>query len=190
MIRRKLQNIDPIVVAALMATLAAILLILALGASSANAAGGGVGPPTEEPTVPGQKAKLLKDGRAVAPESAPQIVKDVIAAANKIEDKPYLWGGGHGSWKAKGYDCSGAMSYALHGGNLLKTPLDSTGFMSYGERGVGEWITTYGHGGHAYMVVAGLRWDTSGNTDGTDGPSWFNDERSPRGFTARHPKGL
>ena len=190
MIRRKLQNIDPIVVAALMATFAAVALAFALAATSAQAASGGVGPEMSDPTIPGQKAKLLRDGRAVAPAGAPEAVKRLIAAANEIENKPYIYGGGHGNFNDKGYDCSGAVSYALHGAGLLKTPLDSTGFMSYGDRGVGEWITIYAHGGHVYMTVAGLRWDTSGNTDGTDGPSWHKEKRSPKGFRVVHPKGL
>ena len=190
MIRRKLQNVDPIVIAAMMATLAAIALLFVVAAGTATAASGGVGIPTEEPTVSGQKAKLLKDGRAIPPKSAPRVVKDVIAAANKIRNKPYIYGGGHGSFEDKGYDCSGAVSYALHGGGLLSSPMPSGSFMKWGDKGAGEWISIYSHGGHMYMTVAGLRWDTSGNTDGTDGPSWHKQKRSPKGFTVTHPKGL
>ena len=137
----------------------------------------------------GPKAKIGPDGKAIAPEGAPDVVKRVIAAANEIHSKPYRYGGGHGSFpKDSGYDCSGSMSYALYGGGLLKTPMDSTGFMSWGDAGPGEWITTYAHGGHAYMVVAGLRFDTSGRADRNS--RWTTEERSPKGFTVRHPRGL
>jgi cell wall-associated NlpC family hydrolase len=136
-------------------------------------------------------AVLAPDGRtAIAPASAPQEVKDAINAANEITRKPYRYGGGHGSFKDSGYDCSGAVSYALHGGGLLKSPLDSTSFMSWGEAGKGQWITVYAHGGHAYVVIAGLRFDTSGGGRGESGPRWRAESRSASGFTARHPAGL
>jgi hypothetical protein len=109
----------------------------------------------------------------------------VIAAANQISDMPYLWGGGHGSWDSSGYDCSGAISFALHGGGLLSSPLDSTGFTTWGMAGAGRWITVYGNSGHAFAVIAGLRWDTS-MTAG-NGPGWSEEMRSPQGFRARHP---
>jgi septal ring factor EnvC (AmiA/AmiB activator) len=146
------------------------------------------------PSVPapsGETATLNPDGSATAPASAPQQVKDVIAAANAIRDKPYLWGGGHGSFEASGYDCSGAVSYALHGGGFLSSPLDSTGFMSWGESGVGNWITVYANSGHAYAMIAGLRWDTSDS--GGDGPSWADYSSSweqSQSFTATHPAGF
>ena len=108
----------------------------------------------------------------------------MIKAANRIRNKPYEWGGGHGRWKDNGYDCSGAVSYALHGGRMLKRPLASGGFESWGRRGKGKWITVYAHGGHVYAVIAGLRWDTS-MTPG-NGPGWSKKMRSRRGFTARH----
>lgn len=138
--------------------------------------------------VPGQSAKLGSDGLAAAPSGAPQAVKDAIAAANAIVGRPYLWGGGHGSFESSGYDCSGAVSYALHGGGLLSSPLDSTGLTTWGEPGEGNWITVYGNSGHAYAVIAGLRWDTSGT--GGSGPRWHSDIRSSAGFVARHPSGL
>ena len=115
----------------------------------------------------------------------------MIAAANAIRDRPYLWGGGHGSFEASGYDCSGAVSYALHGGGFLDSPLDSTGFMSWGEPGVGNWITVYANSGHAYAMIAGLRWDTSDS--GGDGPSWADYSSSweqSQSFTATHPAGF
>jgi peptidoglycan hydrolase-like protein with peptidoglycan-binding domain len=139
---------------------------------------------------PTEKATLASDGRtAVAPDSAPQEVKDVIAAANEITDKPYKYGGGHGSWQDSGYDCSGSVSYALHGGGLLDKPLDSTGFESWGSGGKGQWITVYANSGHAYAVIAGLRFDTSGDAQGT-GPRWHTDMRSGSGYVVRHPQGF
>lgn len=138
--------------------------------------------------VSGQTAQLGADGLAAAPAGAPQAVKDVIAAANAISDTPYVWGGGHGSFESSGYDCSGAVSYALHGGGLISSPLDSTGLTTWGEPGEGNWITVYGNSGHAYMVVAGLRFDTSGT--GGSGPRWHADARDSAGFVPRHPSGL
>jgi septal ring factor EnvC (AmiA/AmiB activator) len=139
------------------------------------------------PLNPGQEAGLISESEASAPASAPQAVKEVIAAANAIATTPYVWGGGHGSFESSGYDCSGAVSYALHGGGLLESPLDSTGLTTWGEPGPGRWITVYGNSGHAWMVVAGLAFDTSGGA----GPRWHNPwPNSPEGFIARHPTGL
>ena len=139
-------------------------------------------------TTPGEKAKLGSDGLAIAPESAPDAVKKIIAAGNKIAKKPYIYGGGHGRWEDAGYDCSGSVSYALHGAGLLDSPLPSGPMMSWGKAGAGDWVTIYANGGHAYMVVAGLRFDTSGR--GKSGSRWQSDLRSSGGFTVRHPKGL
>jgi hypothetical protein len=137
--------------------------------------------------VPVKKAKIV-NGHAVAPSSAPARVKKVIAAANRIDDTPYIYGGGHGSFKDKGYDCSGAVSYALHGGNFVSSPMPSTSYMNWKKAGAGSWITVYSNPSHAYMVVAGLRFDTS-MTDG-DGAGWSSSMRSTSGtFKARHPKG-
>jgi septal ring factor EnvC (AmiA/AmiB activator) len=144
--------------------------------------------PAAPAPVSGQTAVLGADGLAAAPAGAPQAVKDVIAAANAIVGTPYLWGGGHGSFESSGYDCSGAVSYALNGGGLLTSPLDSTGLTTWGEPGEGNWITVYGNSGHAYAVIAGLRWDTS-DTGGT-GPKWHSDLRDNTGFISRHPSGL
>jgi peptidoglycan hydrolase-like protein with peptidoglycan-binding domain len=141
---------------------------------------------------PSERAKLSSDGRtAIAPDSAPQEVKDAIEAANRITRKPYKYGGGHGKWEDSGYDCSGSVSYALHGGGLLGRSRDSTGFMSWGRAGRGDWITVYGNSGHAYVVIAGLRFDTSAaGASGGDGPRWRNKWRSPKGYVARHPAGF
>ena len=136
----------------------------------------------------GSKAILTEDGLAIPPANAPEEVKKVIAAANEIAHKPYRYGGGHGKWEDSGYDCSGSVSYALHGGGLLERSMPSGGFTSWGEAGEGEWITTYANGGHMYMVVAGLRFDTSGR--GKTGSRWQKDDRSPSGFTVRHPEGF
>ena len=168
---------------AVLAALAALALLVPATAQ----AGGGLSTNSSE-TVPGSKAKLVH-GKAIAPADAPRRVQKVIAAANKIRNKPYKWGGGHGDWKDRGYDCSGAVSYALHGGRLLNTPLDSTGLSHYGTKGKGAWISVYGNPSHAYMIVAGLRFDTS-MTPG-DGPGWSKTRRSTPGkFKVRHPKGL
>lgn len=139
------------------------------------------------PLTPGQTAELISESEAAAPASAPEAVKAVIAAANAIAHTPYLWGGGHGSFESSGYDCSGALSYALHGGGLLESPLDSTGLTTWGEPGPGKWITVYGNAGHAWMMVAGIAFDTSGGA----GPRWHSPPvSSTEGFIARHPPGL
>ncbi len=139
-------------------------------------------------TAPGEKATLTADGLAVAPASAPPVVKRVIAAANEIARTPYRYGGGHGRWRDTGYDCSGSVSYALHGGDLLDAAMPSGSFTSWGERGAGEWITIYANGGHMYMTVAGLRFDTSGRAQ--SGSRWQREMRSSAGYTVRHPAGL
>lgn len=137
---------------------------------------------------PGGATAKLVDGLAVAPANAPLAVKGAIEAANRIVGLPYTWGGGHGSFEDSGYDCSGAISYALHGGGFLSSPLDSTGLSTWGSPGAGNWITVYANSGHAYAVIAGLRFDTSGTVGGS-GPSWSAEMRSSAGFVARHPDG-
>ena len=147
-------------------------------------------PEVAEPTAPPGKA-IIVDGRAIPPADAPPAVKKVIAAANKIRTKPYIYGGGHGRWWDAGYDCSGAVSFALHGGEPDRParcpPAPSSG---WGSAGRGRWITVYANGGHAYAVIAGLRWDTAGNTSGT-GPRWHKSLRAAASgpFIARHPDG-
>jgi hypothetical protein len=134
------------------------------------------------------KAVVGPDGLAVAPADAPPLVQAIIEAGNRIAKKPYKYGGGHGKWEDTGYDCSGSMSYAFHGAGMLDEALDSTGFMSWGEPGKGTWVTIYAKGSHAYMIVAGLRFDTSGRAD--QGTRWQADMRSSSGYTVRHPEGL
>jgi soluble lytic murein transglycosylase-like protein/cell wall-associated NlpC family hydrolase len=137
--------------------------------------------------TPGPDAVLV-DGLASAPRSAPPAVKAAIAAANSISTTPYVWGGGHGSWYSYGYDCSGAVSFALYGAGLLDTPLTSGSLESYGEPGPGKWITIYASPTHTYAVIAGLRWDTVGDAQGT-GPRWHVEPPYPEGFVVRHPTG-
>jgi cell wall-associated NlpC family hydrolase len=146
--------------------------------------------PRQEPMhilAPQHVEATLVGDRAVLPANAPPALRGVVAAANQIKDRPYSYGGGHGSFTSSGYDCSGSVSYALHGGNLLSSPLASGSFEDWGEPGEGRAITVYANGGHAYAVIAGLRWDTSGTGD--SGPSWHTDMRSSEGFVARHPSG-
>jgi hypothetical protein len=146
--------------------------------------------PAPTSTTPGV-ATLMPDGSAVAPPDAPPKVRKAISAANKIRLKPYIFGGGHRRWKAKGYDCSGAVSYVLHGARLLKKRPLSSGPLArlWGQPGVGKWITVYANRSHAYMVVAGLRFDTSAVgesfTSGS-GPRWRATARSPIGYTAKY----
>lgn len=138
------------------------------------------------PLNPGQEAQVINESEASAPASAPAAVKDAISAANSIATTPYIWGGGHGSFESEGYDCSGAVSFALHGGGFLESPLDSTGLETWGEPGPGQWITVYANAEHAWMVIAGIAFDTVGGP----GPRWHNPwVDSPEGFVARHPAG-
>ena len=138
--------------------------------------------------VAGSRA-VLRNDVAYAPSPAPDNVKAAIWVANMLRHKPYVWGGGHGSFNDDGYDCSGSVSFALHGGGLLTTPLPSNDFMRYGERGRGRWITIYSRPGHTFAVIAGLRLDTTGFRCGDLGPRWHSDARDTRGFVARHPAG-
>ena len=125
---------------------------------------------------------------ASRPRDAPPIVRDVIRAGNVIAKTPYLWGGGHGSWSASGYDCSGSVSFALAGAGLLDSPLTSGAARPVGAPGRGRWITVYANGGHVFMEVAGLRFDTGGISG--SGTRWQATGRSTSGFVARHPEGL
>jgi cell wall-associated NlpC family hydrolase len=136
----------------------------------------------------GAVGRVLPDGRGVAPQDAPQVVRDVINAGNVIAKTPYLWGGGHGGWSASGYDCSGSVSFALAGAGLLDTPLTSGLLARWGAPGPGRWITIYANGGHVFMEVAGLRFDTGGIRG--SGTRWQATGRSTSGFAARHPQGL
>jgi NlpC/P60 family len=132
----------------------------------------------------------LVEGNAIAPPDAPTAVKQVIAAANQINRKPYLWGGGHPSWLARGYDCSGAVSYALHGAGLLDVTMVSEQLAAWGEPGGGRWISVYANRRHVFVVVAGLRFDTRGNPPGVTGPRWHRARVDTGEFVVRHPEGL
>jgi hypothetical protein len=163
------------------------------GAQVPPASGGVV---FEPPPPPPKKAKLV-DGRVVAPASAPTRVKRVIAAANRLVEKPYVYGGGHRPFVKgqldSGYDCSGSVSYALYGGRFLRSPLPSGAMMGWARSGPGRWITVYANSGHAYMVVAGLRFDTSLHDPDAPGPRtgprWSRNLRDSGAFVARHPRG-
>ena len=179
------------------ATIAFAVVLLAVPATShaqTGSTGGTVFATEPDPTVTtpapaGSVATIDAKGRAIAPADAPKAVKQIIAAGNKIAFKPYIYGGGHRSWRAKGYDCSGSVSYALRGAKLLKSPLASGDFIDWGEAGVGTWVTLYTKSSHIYAVIAGLRFDTSGRL-GKKGSRWQTAMRSPKGYTIRHPEGL
>src|SRR4051794_966964 len=175
------------------------------GGSDPYTTSGGASP--DDPQFkPHGKAMLLPNGQAIAPDDAPPEVKAIIDAGNKIATLPYVYGGGHNAkFSGRGYDCSGSVSYALHGGGLLDSPLDSSSFMHWGEKGEGSWITIYTNPGHAFMVVAGLRYDTSMRTPvasaarkssrghrarSYSSSRWSNKMRPSDGYTIRHPLGF
>jgi hypothetical protein len=195
-----------------------VLVVLALAPAARAAGGGGAAyygapaggapmgmtppaqpapPAANAPVAPPSSGARVVAGRAIAPRGAPRVVRRMIVAANRLVAKRYRWGGGHRDFTRgldRGYDCSGAVSYALYGGRLLLSPLDSTGLARFGRRGAGSWVTIYANRGHAYMVIAGLRFDTGAHDAlasprGT-GPRWNVTPRSPRGFKVRHPAGL
>lgn len=139
------------------------------------------------PTVAGDVG-VIRNGIAYAPADAPLPVQQAIWAANGLRHKPYIYGGGHRSFRSRGYDCSGTVSFALHAAGLLDSPLDSGSFMKWGDRGRGQWITIYTNPGHAWAIIAGMRLDTSG--PGESGPRWRTQKRSARGFKVRHPDGF
>ena len=162
-------------------TIAAVAATVAVGVLAPPSVAGS---DTQPGCVPEDEAKLV-DGKAIPPCDAPRRVKRVIRAANEIaKGHGYCWGGGHGSFESRCYDCSGAVSYALHGGNLLDAPLDSNGLARWVRNGRGQWITVFANSGHAYAKFAGLRFDTS-MTPGA-GPGWSDEMRSARGFARRH----
>jgi len=141
---------------------------------------------TPAPLTPGESASYISESQASVPSEAPPAIAAAIEAANSIATTPYIWGGGHGSFESSGYDCSGAVSFALHGGGFLESPLDSTGLETWGEPGPGKWITVYANAEHAWMIIAGLAFDTVGGP----GPRWHSSPvDSPEGFVARHPPG-
>ena len=172
-------------------TALALATVCATGRAWAQPVGGisAVSPkPAPQPGTGPAGAAALVGGRAIAPIDAPAAVRRTIAAANRIRTKPYIWGGGHGRWWDRGYDCSGAVSFALFGGGLIPRPLTSGELEGWGAPGPGEWITVYANAGHTYAEIAGLRFDTVGHERGT-GPRWHLAPTSTEGFVARHPPG-
>jgi hypothetical protein len=181
--------------------LAGLTALFALAAAApASAQTGGTPPPgsteptptTPAPTGPPGKAKLRKDGTAVAPANAPPAVQNAIAAGNAIRTMPYRWGGGHRSFSDTGYDCSGAVSYLLNAAGMLASPMPSGPLMAWGLPGKGYWISVYSNPSHVYMVVAGLRFDTSAVGEKVrqgSGPRWRASKRKPRGYLVRHYQG-
>jgi hypothetical protein len=149
---------------------------------------------TTAPIGPPGRATLRADGTAVAPADAPANIQAAIAAGNAIHTYPYIWGGGHRSFTDRGYDCSGAVSYVLHAAGLLSSPMASGPLASsWGLPGKGRWITVFANASHAYMVVAGLRFDTSSGGDRWDqgkGPRWRKKKRKPLGYTAKYAPGF
>jgi hypothetical protein len=139
-------------------------------------------------TVVVAPATVGPDGLAIAPAGAPPQVTALIAAGNQIAALPYKYGGGHGDFVDTAYDCSGSVSFALHGAGLLDATLDSTSLARFGRSGPGTWLTIYANKVHTYLVVAGLRFDTSGQAQA--GTRWQAAPRSSRGFKVRHPAGL
>ncbi len=180
----------------ILAALACLTCVLAFAPSAGAQVASNGGTAFVPPPPPPEKA-TLDDGRLLAPASAPTRVKRVIEAANRLVEKPYRYGGGHQPFKRgrldSGYDCSGALSYALYGGRFLRSPLPSGALMSWGRSGPGSWITVYAHGGHAYVMVAGFRFDTSMHDSDAPGPStgprWSKTLRTSSAFVARHPSG-
>jgi hypothetical protein len=179
--------------------LAGLLFVLSLFcAVPAMAQTGGTGSPgstttSTTATAPSGTARLQPDGTALAPADAPRQVRKAIAAANKIHTRPYIWGGGHRSFKSRGYDCSGAVSYVLHAAGILRSPMASGPLMRWGSAGQGSWITVYANAGHAWMTVAGLRFDTSSAGESLNqgsGPRWRANMRSGTGYAARFYPGL
>lgn len=167
-----------------MAVVLAAAALAMLPTTLAQAGDGGTGTGSSSSQARPDKARLVR-GKAVPPSNAPARVVGVIEAANRIaKGEGYCYGGGHARFKSKCYDCSGAVSYALHGGRFLRRPMDSSGLMQWGRGHRGKWITVFSNPGHAYMTVAGLRFDTS-MTRG-DGPGWSKQMRSSSGYRKRH----
>ena len=174
-----------------------VATVTLLGTTAANAQTGGSAAPgapagsgsAQSAPATGKpvRAKVIRrSGVAVAPAGAPLAVVNAIAAGNAIRKRPYVWGGGHGSFESRGYDCSGAVSYVLHAAGMLSSPLSSGPLMSWGLPGKGRWISVMANSSHAYAVIAGLRFDTSSYGSGGSGPRWRCTKRRPKGFTVRH----
>jgi hypothetical protein len=168
--------------------LAAVLMAVVMGLGACSGSKSGAGYRYEY--VRGRTATLTRDGRAVAPPGAPAAVRRAIQAGNEICGKPYRRGGGHGRLHDTAYDCSGGASYVLNKAGLMKGSMPSGPFRHFGRRGHGRWIDVYARQGHVFLVVAGLRFDTSTHGGREVGPRWTNRPRSTRQFVVRHPAGL
>jgi hypothetical protein len=174
-----------------LATFAACASIASLAAAEPAPWGAGCTPtPAGATRTSANCGAELSNGRAIAPAGAPESVKRAIAAANQIDGRPYVWGGGHVSFLSRGYDCSGAVGYVLHSAGLLDQTMVSGQLASWGEGGTGRWISVYANADHVYMVIAGLRFDTRDDPPGVNGPRWHRAKVEPPGFAARHPSGL
>lgn len=159
------------------------------GSSGSGQSSGGTPAAAPAPAGPKATAQIAANGRiATAPVGAPAGVKLAIAAANRLVRKPYVWGGGHRGFKSRGYDCSGSVSYVLHAVGVLDAPLVSGALAHWGQAGSGAWITVFANRGHAFMTIAGLRFDTAGA--GESGPRWRVDAQESGRFAQRHPVGL
>jgi cell wall-associated NlpC family hydrolase len=159
--------------------------------TTGGSAVGSVGPGKPDLLVPGTRARYV-EGLAAAPMSAPVSIQEIVWAANQIIGLPYIYGGGHASFTSPGYDCSGTVSFALHGASLITVPEDSSEFMAWGSAGQGRWVTIFSNPEHAYMTVAGLRLDTSSADDPSNqqGPRWRPLRHANASYTVRHPLGL
>jgi hypothetical protein len=190
--RGKLQKGGRLAALLLGLTLAASAALWHPGSASADIPwGAGCTPAAESHTRTATTCGAsLVDGEAIPPPAAPPPVKQVIRAANEIRHRPYVWGGGHRGWLSRGYDCSGAVSYALHGAGLLDVTMVSGQLAFWGKGAPGRWISVYANQRHVFLVVAGLRFDTRGNPNGVSGPRWHRGEVSSAGFAVRHPAGL
>jgi hypothetical protein len=173
------------------ASAGSIVTVGATTGGSPVAAPAPVVPAKPQLLVPGTRARYV-NGIAAAPMSAPAAVQQIVWSGDQIIGLPYIFGGGHASFTASGYDCSGTVSFALHGAALLPTPEDSSEFEKWGSHGIGRWVTIFANPGHAYMTVAGLRLDTSAADDPTNqqGPRWRPLRTGNGGFVVRHPLGL
>jgi len=169
-----------------------ISTVLAITVSSCSSSSSRSAKRAKNPLYPfGETAQFVSGKRAVAPRNAPPQVKGMIAAGNRIAGKRYRMGGGHRSFEDSSYDCSGAVSYVLHGGGYLESPDPSSALRHFGEPGPGRWVTVYAKHDHSFIEVAGLRYDTSdGRGTRGSGPLWRAGSRSYKGFEARHPPGL
>ena len=129
------------------------------------------------------------NGTIPIPSGVPEAVQRVVAGGNAIADFPYIWGGGHASFVADGYDCSGSVSYALAAGGLLSSPLVSGELANWGDAGPGRWITIYANAGHTFMSVDGVWFDTAGRS-GPYASRWLVATPSLAGYSVRHPPGF